>query len=279
MRFLTSLTVAAALLATPVLAQTLDKIKETGELRLGFRTDAAPLSYLDTDGIPAGYTPTVCASVAELIAAELELPELNATFYPVDSTNRFDKVANGEIDILCGAATITLSRLEKVNFSVPTYVDGTAIMLPKEADTELTALEGKKVGVLASTTTEETLKNSLEAAGITADVISFDDHAAGLAAMEAEEISAYFADQSILLELFFSSDASDTFVVSENILTIEKQGLALPRNDDDFRLAVDRALSTLYSNGTMERIFEETLPGATPGIAIRAMHIIAPTLP
>ncbi len=279
MRFITSLTLAAALFASPVLAQTIDRIKETGELRLGFRTDAAPLSYLGDGDVPAGYTPKVCASVAELLAAEFSLPELKATFYPVDSANRFDKVADGEIDILCGAATITLSRLEKVNFSIPTYVDGTAVMLPTGASPELSALAGKKVGVRSATTTAETLENSLEAAGIDAEIVTFDDHRAGLAAMETSEIEAYFADQSILLDLFFSSDVSTSFSVSDNILTIEKQGLALPRNDDDFRLAVDRALSQLYVNGTMERIFTESMPGATPGIAIRALHIIAPTLP
>ena len=43
--------------------------------------------------------------------------------------------------------------------------------------------------------------------------------------------------------------STESFVISDNTLTIEKHGLALARGDADFRLAVDRALSALYETG------------------------------
>jgi len=45
-----------ASLAGGAAAQTLDRIKQNGEIRLGFRADAPPLSYIDTEGRPSGYT-------------------------------------------------------------------------------------------------------------------------------------------------------------------------------------------------------------------------------
>jgi polar amino acid transport system substrate-binding protein/glutamate/aspartate transport system substrate-binding protein len=123
------------------------------------------------------------------------------------------------------------------------------------------------------------LRASLAAAKIDAEVVTFDDHQAALAALESDAIGAYFGDQSILFGLFFASDMSDTLVVSDNTLTIEKQGLALPRGDDDFRLAVDRALSDLYRSGDMVHFFEEAFPGATPGIALKSLFLLGPEMP
>ncbi|WP_424930904.1 amino acid ABC transporter substrate-binding protein [Amaricoccus macauensis] len=278
-----AVSIALALFATfaalPTSAQTIDRIKETGELRLGFRTDAAPLSYLGEGNQPRGYTPMLCARVAELLAIDLDLDDLTANFIPVTTENRFEKVANGEIDLLCGAATITIERRAQVDFSLPVFVDGTAVLMPIEAERDLSELEGKSIGVRSGTTTQEILTNSLEAAELSAEIIGFEDHEAGLAALENGEISAYFGDQSILYGLFYRSDMSERFAISDNTLTVEKQGLALRRGDADFRLAVDRALSHLYSNGTVEQTFADNFAGAQPGLALQALFLIAPELP
>ena len=74
-----------ALPALPVAAQTLERIKQTGELKLGFRTDASPLSYVDENGQPAGYSPLLCTGIAQAIANQLKMSDLLATFHAVDA--------------------------------------------------------------------------------------------------------------------------------------------------------------------------------------------------
>jgi glutamate/aspartate transport system substrate-binding protein len=39
---------------------TLDKIKETGVVQLGYRETSRPFSFLGTDGQPAGYSIDLC---------------------------------------------------------------------------------------------------------------------------------------------------------------------------------------------------------------------------
>lgn len=277
-RFLMPL-LALALAAGPVAAQTIERIQETNELRIGFRTDAPPLSYLDGAGQPAGYSPLLCGQLAQAIANALQLDELNAQFVPVTAEDRFQKVADGEIDLLCGAATITLTRRDLVDFSTPTYVDGAAVMLPVSTESNFAALAGQKIGVRTGTTTEEALTNTLRATGIEAEIVPFTDHAEGMAAMENAELAAYFADQSILMFLKTRSDKGDEFNVMDRLLTIEKHGLAMARGDADFRLLIDGALSGLYANGTMQQVFEQAIPGARPGRAMEAMYLMAPLLP
>lgn len=279
MRHIVSAVFAALIVALPAQAQTLDRIKETGVIRLGFRTDAAPLSYADGEGRPAGYTPMLCLAVTQALANALQT-ELEAIFYPVDATNRFDKVAAGEIDILCGAASITMRRREKVDFTDPIFVDGISYLVRAEDEAaRLADFAGKTVGVRAGTTTEEAVGNSIRAAGIDAKIVTFPDHNAGLAAMEAGDIGAYFADQSILYSLQHGAGDKAAFRVAPEILTVEKHGLALPRNDADFRGMVDTALSVLYSSNAVEQILNDAMPGVRPGLALRAMFLIGPTLP
>jgi len=269
----------AALTALPAAAQTLDRIGESGEIRLGVREDAAPMSFIGEDGVAKGYSVDVCNRVAELLAPALEMETITPVYVTVTPENRFDAVASGEIDLLCGAATVTLERRETVDFSLPIFIDGAAVLIPKGEDPTFSALAGKKIGVRSGTTTETVLENSLAAASMEAEVVRFDDHAAGLAAIEAGEIDAYFGDQSILFGLLFSSADASSLSISDNTLTIEKQALALARGDSDFRLAVDRAISELYLSGAMVEVFRTNLPGANPGVGLEALFLVAPELP
>ena len=273
------LLLAALSLALPASAQTLERIKQTGELNLGYRSDAAPLSFTDVQGRAAGYSPLLCVGVAQAIANKLNMNDLSVTFVEVDTTDRFEKVASGEIDLLCGAATITLSRRELVDFSVPIYVDGTAVLLPADASDDIRELIGKRVGVRLGTTTQEALENTMEGAGVEAEVFKFADHKAGMAAMRNNEIDAYFADQSILFFLAISEQDRQRFKVTNGILTVEKQGLAMARGDADFRLLVDSLIAEMFANGSMDKLYQTAIPGAEPGQAIQAMRLLSPTIP
>lgn len=280
MRLSPLLALALALAAAaPAGAQTLERLRDSGEIRLGYRLDALPLSYADQGGLPSGYTVEVCKAVAEGLKASLGLDALAPKFVPVTPEDQIEAVAGGKIDLLCGATTVTLTRRETVDFSIPTYVDGAAALLPKDGiGSGMVPLAGKRVGVRAGTTTESALRKSLEAEKVDAEIVPFDDHQAGRDALVAGDIAAYFGDQSILIGLILTSPQRDEMVLSNEMLTVEKQALALPRGDDDFRLEVDRALSELYVTGKMQELLLAALPGLEPGLALRALFLIGPDL-
>lgn len=257
----------------------LDQIRETGEITLGVRRDARPHSYIDTEGRPAGYTVEVCNAVAAKLRAQLGLTQLRILHEMVDATDRFQAVAEGRADLLCGAATITLARREIVDFTIPTFADGASVLVLVGASEDFTALDGERIGVRAGTTTEKALRASLTDFGMEAEVVPVADHAAGLAGVENGALAAYFGDQSILFALKESAAAPDRLVVAGNTLTLELHGLALPLGDHRFRLALDRALSQLYREGRMAAIWEQTFPNADPGESIRHLHTFAPVWP
>ena len=272
---LTAILLAATFLTGAAEAATLDRIRETGVLKMGFREDAAPYSYRDAVGGPAGYTVDLCRTVALGLKLQLQLEEISIDYIPVGAEDRFQAVQDGKIDILCGATTATLSRRELVDFSLPTFIDGASVLLRADGPGDFSELSGHKVGVRAGTTTEETLKRSLAKDSIDAEVVAVKDHKDGLKQLEDGGIAAYFADQAILVYLAAGSKAKGALHVSERFFTHEPYALALPRGDSDFRLAVDRALSRIYGGGAIRKIFANAFGSAKPSELVRALYLIS----
>ena len=275
--WLPTISVATLLLAVGVAAAgTLDRIGQEKTVRIAYREDAAPFSYKDKLGEPAGFVVDLCRAVAKKLAEQLNLPSLNAAYVPVTAENRFEAITQQKADLLCEPTSATLSRREQVDFSIPTFLDGASLMVRTGGPKNLRDLTGKKIGVLAGTTTEEALHNTLKAAGITADVVAAKTHGEGLAMLDDGKISAYFGDRSILLFLVRDSKAPDKLRLADDYLSVEPYALALPRGDSDFRLAVDRALSHIYRSGEIAAIFQGTFGGkAAPSQILRTLYLVS----
>ena len=154
---------------------TVERIRERGEFRVGYRADARPLSF-DDAGVPAGYSVDLCRRVASGVGEQLNLPSMKVTYVRVTADNRFDALVKGEIDIECGATTITLERLERVDFTLMTFVTGGSFL--SKADKRVSSaadLAGKRVAVPRGTSTATALQAYLTDNSIDARVVVVDD--------------------------------------------------------------------------------------------------------
>src|SRR2546425_12219741 len=150
--------VLLALAADPAAGQeirpTLDKIKETGVVQLGYRETSRPFSFRGSDGQPAGFSIDLCLQVAGALRESLKLPGLKVAWVAVTPADRIAKLVKGTIDLECGSTTITFGRMEQVAFSHMISVDGGSLLAT--ADTGIGTgkdLAGKRVGVIPNTTT------------------------------------------------------------------------------------------------------------------------------
>ena len=268
-------TIAALLVTIGVAsAGTLDRIGQDKEIRIAYREDAPPFSYKDKIGEAGGFMVDLCRAVAKKLAEQRNLSELKVVFVPVTAADRFEAITQQKADLLCEPTTATLSRREQVDFSIPTFLDGASLMVRADGPKSLRDLAGKKIGVLAGTTTEEALRNTLKEAGISGDVVAAKTHGEGLAMLDDGKISAYFGDRSILLFLIKDSKAPEKLRLADDYLSVEPYALALPRGDSDFRLAVDRALSHIYRSGEIVSIFERTFGGkAKPSQILQTLYL------
>ena len=269
-----SLAAGAAFAFAQAQAGTLDRVRQDKTLRIAFREDAPPFSFADSTGVPAGFMVDLCRSVAKHIADDLKLPDLKVDYVLVTAANRFDAITAGKADLLCEATSETLSRRAEVDFSIPTFIDGASLVVAGDGPTDFRALAGHKVGVLAGTTTEKSLRDTLAGAGIAADVVPAKTHEEGLAMLNKGAIVAYFGDRAILAYLASKSGPSSGLRIADNYFSIEPYALALAHGDEDFRLAVDRALSHIYRSGEIATLFARTFGQIQPSDTLKALYLV-----
>jgi polar amino acid transport system substrate-binding protein len=253
--------------AAPAGAATLDKVKQASKLTLGYREDARPFSFKDGSGTPTGYSIALCQQVADEVKAELGGGDLTVEWVPVTLDDRFDALAQGKVDLLCASDTVTLERRKQVSFSIPVFPSGIAAILRSDAPRALQdvlasrppsgpiwraspaqILEDKTFSVVKGTTGETWLSGRINDFQLPTKVVPVDSYDAGIKAVLDGGANAFFGDRPILMDAAAQSASASDLVVLDKQFTFEPIALALPRNDDDFRLVVDRALSRYFTS-------------------------------
>ncbi|MBO5948656.1 transporter substrate-binding domain-containing protein [bacterium] len=134
---------------------TLEKIKSRDKLIVGVKTDSKPFGYKNEQGEIVGYDVDIAKKIAEDILGDSSKIEL----VEVTSSNRIMKLTSGEIDLLISSMTINSQRRKAVNFSMPYYATGQALMIRKgDVIKSFADLEDKAIGVVIGTTSEQTIK-------------------------------------------------------------------------------------------------------------------------
>ena len=236
---------------------TLEKIKSTNTITMGYREASLPFSYVDDEKKPVGYIIDLCARVAAGIQQQLGLNNLHVKWIPVTPGNRIAMVANGTIDLECGTTTNTLSRQEQVDFSLMTFVDGGSLLVTTASKiNSLSDIAGKRVAVIPGTTTENVMAEALQQANVEVELIRVREHSDGIAVLENGTADAYASDQVILINLALTAKDPTNLALADQYLSYEPYGLMLRRGDADFRLAVNRVLSQLYRSGQIYPIYQ-----------------------
>ncbi|MFO1303561.1 MAG: amino acid ABC transporter substrate-binding protein [Burkholderiales bacterium] len=256
---------------------TLDRIKATGTITFGYRDGAAPFSARQRNGDVRGYSVELCEKIAAAVGRSLGVPNLKIAWKPVDSASRIGDVVDRKIDAECGSTTITLSRMERVDFTVPIFVDGGSALVRagKDAPTTVAQLAGKRLAVMPSTTTETALRRALSLAGANATIVHVKDGAEGVATLLAGKVDAYASDRMLLAQMRLANPKADELAFLENDFSFEPYGIVLPRDDPDFRLLANRTLVGLYKSGEIDPIFIRWLgPYGNPGALLNAMFYL-----
>ena len=257
---LVALAVAFLVAPGPARAQdpTLDKIKSSGEIVIGYRDDAAPFSSASGEEAPEGYSIDLCLEAVRDLERELAFPALGIRYEEIHPIDHIAKLNAGDVDLVCGATTVTLKRREQVSFSLLTFVSGSELLVHDESGIRSAQdLEGRRVGVRRGTTSEAALTAGLAAAGIDARVVGFPRHRDGLEALEDRRIGAYYGDRILLIKLADQAREPGRLTLSSRFLTYEPYALMTRRDSPDFLLVIDRTISRLYRSRSINRIYDK----------------------
>jgi ABC-type amino acid transport substrate-binding protein len=271
-----ALAAMAALVSTTGQAQTLTgtlkKVQDSGTLVIGYRQNALPFSFTGSDGKPTGYSIDLCKEIAVAVQQELKLANLAVQWVPVTPDSRVDAVANGTVDIECGSTTASLSRQEKVDFTLMTFVDGATLLTVEGAGVRTVAdLAGKRIGVVGGTTTERVLADFLRRQSLNATVVPVKDHDEGLAGLQTSKLEAYASDRIILVGLILQARGTARYALVSEDLSYEPYGFMVRRDDSAFRLIANRTLARIYRSGAIGTIYAKwfgSLGKPTPALVL-----------
>ncbi|MFO1316771.1 MAG: amino acid ABC transporter substrate-binding protein [Burkholderiales bacterium] len=271
---------AASLVAGGAGAQTapntLGKIKAAKAINVAFSGDSLPFSFVGADNQPAGYSIDICKRVIAQIGRAVGEPNLKVNWMPGSVTERLQMVASGRADLECANTTQTLARLASVDFSNLIFVDGGGFLVTVASPINgLTDLGGKKIAVLAGTTTETRLRDTLKRRLVNAEVVTIGNANEGVAMLESGSVDAYAGDKIKLVGLAAQAKDPKKLAMLAEDLSIEPYALALPRSDSALRLEVNRALTQVYMGGEIETIFANWLGKlGRPSSLLAAMYLL-----
>jgi len=237
---------------------TLKRVAETGEFRIGYVPDAPPLSFRDNENNVVGYSIDLCRRIASAARDELGLEQIEIIFTPlVTMEDRLRAIEKGSIDIECGATTVTLSRRERVDFTLMTFITGSAVLSRKSSPIGgIDDLDGAKIAVLRGTTTEDVMRSVIEMNSFNINLKLISSHDEGMELLNAGKVSGYASDRAMLIgQVFRNENANNEYALTRSALSFEPYALMIPRGDTEFRLVADKALASLFRGVGIRRLY------------------------
>jgi len=276
--FLAAIIGAAGGASAQELEGRLKQIYESKIIRLAYRLDANPFSFVSPQGQPDGYTIDLCKYIAGSLERQIST-KLAIEWVPVDSQNRFDSIAAGVADIECGSSSVSFTRMTKVDFSSFIFMENTGLMVRVNSGIDSFAdLKGKKIAVIIGTTNEAALTREIQRRQFQTTVVRVKDRREGMTALRSGAVDSFASDKLLLIGAP-NADGAAYKMLPENLST-EPYALALPRGDWRFRAAVNKALSQLYSSAEILDIYRKWFAalGERPDLLRAAVYIFG-TIP
>ncbi|MFC5695706.1 amino acid ABC transporter substrate-binding protein [Pseudomonas sp. GCM10022186] len=266
----------ASLLPLLASAQTLDRIRASGTLTLGYLPDQPP--FTSTAGESAsGYAIDLCQKVADQLRTQPGLASLKVRFVPLAPDKALDQVRDGGVDLLCSPMVESLKRRQSVSFSLPVYTAGIGVVVRKNAPLSLVkvlsgqveqtgptwratlnrGLAAHSFAVQGGTLVETWAREKLRLLKLLVTLETVASPAEGVGQVASGKVDAFFADQMTLRSLVARDTANTELMVLDRRFEFEPVALAMARGDEDFRLQVDTALSQLYRSGGIVPLYSK----------------------
>ncbi len=246
-------------------ASTLDKIKSSGAVTLGYRESSFGFSYLDSTLKPVGYSMDICYKILDAVKAKLNLTDLKVNYQAVTSANRMPLVQNGTVDLECGSTTNLVERQKQVAFSPDIFRYNVRMLVRKDSGIKSIAdLQGKAVATTTGTTSFRLLRQADKASNLEISNVPGKDHTDSFLLVQGGKAQAFVLDDILLAgQIANARTPQDYEIVGESLRT-ENQALMLRNDDPVFKALVDSTVSGMMKSGEMEKLYNKWFMSPIP---------------
>jgi polar amino acid transport system substrate-binding protein len=219
------------------------EILERGTLIVAVKDNLRPLGFRTPDGTLQGLE----IDLAHRLAADL-LGDANAVkLQPVSNVNRLPMVFNHQVDVAIASVTANRVRSRLVDFSLPYYLDGTALVTKTGVPDLLHGVAtgaGQKIAVLNGSSTIAIVRYHLPAA----QLVGVDSYQEAYSRLEAGEASAFAGDASTLAGWVQEYPAYSLRTVQ---LGTQPLAVVMPKGQQyaELRAKVNQAIAALQADG------------------------------
>ena len=244
---------------------TLDKIKQSGTVVLGYRDSSIPFSYIaDNPTQPVGFAHDLQLQVVEALKKELNNPNLKIRYNLVTSQNRIPLVSNGTVDLECGSTTNNKERQQQVDFSLGFFEVGSKLLTAKDSGVkDFSDLKGKKLVTTAGTTSERYIRQHQQELGI-GEIISAKDHAESFLMLQNGRAAAFMMDDILLAGEQSKAKDPNKWEIVGTAPIHEVYGCMLRKGDAGFKKVVDGAIKATYDSGEINDMYKKWFLSAIP---------------
>jgi polar amino acid transport system substrate-binding protein len=264
MRRVLASVVAFTLLAytvTPALAQappasqgTLERINQSGTLTIGTRTGSPPFAYVNAKNEWVGFSIDL---VEELVKPAIE-KKLGKTIKveKKESTppTRIPLLTSNAVDLIAGTMTDTRTRRDSVDFSITFFVTGAQFLVKKGSKIRgIKDIDGKRIAAQQGSTNARIIREKAPKAQLR----EFPDQPAAFQALLQGQVDAYTNDGIQLAGLKAKAANPAQWEIVGDFFSYEPYGMAMRKNDADFRNVVNGGLMDGIESGKYFEIYDK----------------------
>jgi ABC-type amino acid transport substrate-binding protein len=240
---------------------TLGKIERTGTLVVGTRTDAPPFAFINKNNEWVGFSielveKTILPVISKRLNKSIKLDKKESTMQ-----TRIPLLTSNAVDLIADTMTDTQSRRESVDFSLTFFVTGAQFLVKTRGNpirfhlrhVGIQSTAGKRIAVQQGSTSARILRERVP----NAKLLEFPDQRAAFQALAQGEVDAYTSDGVQLAGLKGKAPRPSDWDVVGELYSYDPYGMAMRKNDSDFRYVVNVALMDAISSGKYFELYDK----------------------
>lgn len=233
---------------------TLEKIERTGTLTIGTRTGSPPFGYIDKNNEWVGFSidlveKAIVPALSKKIGKPIKVEKKEST-----PQTRIPLLTSNAVDLIAETMTDTQARRESVDFSITYFVTGAQFLVKKgNVIKGLKDAAGKRIAAQQGSTNARIIRERVP----TARLVEFPDQPAAFQALAQGQVHAYTNDGIQLAGLKAKAPKPDEWLVVGEFYSYEPYGMAMRKNESDFRHLVNMGLMQAIESGQYFEIYDK----------------------
>ncbi|HEX5019655.1 MAG TPA: transporter substrate-binding domain-containing protein [Candidatus Binatia bacterium] len=233
---------------------TLEKIDKSATLTIGTRRGSPPFAYINQKNEWVGFSidlveRAVVPAIQKKLNKQVKLEKKEST-----PQTRIPLLTANAVDLIAETTTDTQARRERVDFSLTFFVTGAQFLVKKGSPIKgIQSITNRRIAAQQGSTNAKIIRERVP----TAKLLEFPDQPAAFQALAQGQVQAYTNDGIQLAGLRAKAPKPDDWAVIGEFFSYEPYGMAMRKNDSDFRQAVNVGLMDAISSGLYFELYEK----------------------